>query len=134
MTKHFEQCVKIEISTSNNSNEWFSSKNDFKSWIQTQSCCQNDSVDVKIHAWFENGKNDTSSWPSLSYLEFHLRHQFVLLLFRTLNDLPCSKIATLWEEHWNLGDARPETGHVYSENACRGIGFRGHTTSSSRLS
>ena len=53
----------------------------------------------KFMRGLKNGKNDTSSWPSLSYLSSHLRHQFVLLLFRTLNDLPCSKIATLWEEH-----------------------------------
>ena len=63
VTKHFEQCVKIEISTSNNSNEWVPSKNDFKSWIQTQPCCQNDSVDRKNSCGLKNARTTRRHGP-----------------------------------------------------------------------
>ena len=103
VTAHFEQCVKIEerrsIPTKNY--EWFSNKNDFKSWIHTQSCCHDGTVNVTdfVREWKNDKHSSMSAWSSLSYFSSHLRHQFVLLLFRTLNDLSSSKISSLWEEY-----------------------------------
>jgi len=106
VTKHFAECVKIDYHESNDrKNEWFSSKNNLKTWIETQSCYDKKyGVNVKdfVRTWKSNNNSSSSSikeWPSLGYLSSHLRHQFVMLLFRTLEDVPIEKTASLWEEY-----------------------------------